>query len=144
MARETDLDALKSALADRAEELCLDLFGQPTRKVRHEWRWGREGSLVLRLRGKGSPSIFDHTEWRGGNMLDAIMLALDHHRVADSIAWAKEWMGLAATDRRKVDRAAMTRPTRGRSPVSAQTARNPSDCRAKPRRSLRGRRSSPH
>ena len=103
MAREPDLDTLKSALADRAEELCLDLFGTPTRKARHELRWGNKGSLKLRLRGKGSPSIYDFSAGRGGSMLDAIAIAHDHHRVADSIAWAKEWLGMPATERRKAE-----------------------------------------
>lgn len=100
MARETDLHALKSALADRAEELCVDLFGAPTRKARHEWRWGNKGSLKLRLRGK---TFYDFSAGRGGSMLDAIALALDHHRLADSIAYAKQWLGLAAAERRKTE-----------------------------------------
>lgn len=103
MARDTDLDALKSALDERADELCLDLFGQPTRKARHEWRWGRKGSLKLRLRGKGAPSIYDFSAGRGGSMLDAIAIAFDYHRLADSIAYAREWLGLAATERRKTE-----------------------------------------
>ena len=103
MARDTDLSSIKEAIADRAEELCLDLFGQPTRKARHELRWGNKGSLKLRLRGKGAPSIYDFSAGRGGSMLDAIAIALDHHRVADSIAWAKEWLGMPATERRKAE-----------------------------------------
>lgn len=96
------LEDLKAALADRAEELCLDLFGQPTRKAAHEWRWGNQGSLMLKLRGKGAPRIYDFAAGRGGSMLDAIALAQDHLRLADSIAWAKDWLGLAATERRKI------------------------------------------
>ncbi len=101
--RDADrLEDLKAALADRAEELCLDLFGQPTRKAAHEWRWGNHGSLMLKLRGKGAPRIYDFSAGRGGSLLDAIALALDHHRLTDSIAWAKDWLGLAATERRKI------------------------------------------
>ena len=102
MRDDTRLEDLKAALADRAPELCLDLFGQPTRKAAHEWRWGNKGSLSLRLRGKGAPCIYDFSAGRGGSMLDAIALALDHHRLTDSIAWAKDWLGLAATERRKI------------------------------------------
>lgn len=98
-----DLTRLKSDLADRAEELCLDLFGAPTRKARHELRWGRKGSLTLRLRGKGAPGIYDFSAGRGGSLLDAIALAHDFHRLADSIAWAKDWLGMPATERRKVE-----------------------------------------
>ena len=101
--RETDLDALKSALEERAQELCRDLFGTPASKARHEWRWGRKGSLKLRLRGKGAPSIYDFSAGRGGSLLDAIMLANDLHRLADAIAWAKTWLGLPATERRKTE-----------------------------------------
>ena len=86
MARETDLNALKSALADRAEELCLDLFGAPTRKARHELRWGNKGSLKLRLRGRAGPLFYDFSAGRGGSMLDAIALAHDFHRLADQSA----------------------------------------------------------
>lgn len=101
--RDADrLEDLTAALAARAEELCLDLFGQPTRKAGHEWRWGNHGSLMLKLRGKGAPRIYDFSAGRGGSMLDAIALALDHHRLTDSIAWAKDWLGLAATERRKI------------------------------------------
>jgi putative DNA primase/helicase len=103
MARETDLVSIKEALVERAEELCLDLFGTPTSKARHEWRWGRKGSLKLRLRGKGAPSIFDFSAGRGGSMLDAIALAHDFHRVADAVSWAKDWLGMPATERRKVE-----------------------------------------
>ena len=103
MARETDLVSIKEALVERAEELCLDLFGTPTSKARHEWRWGRKGSLKLRLRGKGAPSIFDFSAGRGGSMLDAIALAHDLHRVADAVSWAKNWLGMPATERRKAE-----------------------------------------
>ena len=102
MRDDDHLDDLKAALADRAEELCLDLFGQPTRKAAHEWRWGNHCSLMLKLRGKGAPRIYDFSAGRGGSMLDAIALAQDHHRLTDTIAWAKDWLGLAATERRKI------------------------------------------
>ena len=103
MARETDLNALKSALADRAEELCLDLFGAPTRKARHELRWGNKGSLKLRLRGRAGPLFYDFSAGRGGSMLDAIALAHDFHRLAEAVSWARDWLGLPATERRKVE-----------------------------------------
>lgn len=97
-----DLASIKEALADRAEELCLDLFGTPKR-AKHELRWGRKGSLKLKLRGKGAPSFYDFSAGRGGSMLDAIMVANDLHRLADAIAWAKDWLGLPATERRKTE-----------------------------------------
>jgi putative DNA primase/helicase len=102
MADRDDLVSIKDALTERAEELCLDLFGTPTSKARHEWRWGRKGSLKLRLRGKGAPSIFDFSAGRGGSMLDAIALAHDFHRLADAVSWARNWLGKPETERRKV------------------------------------------
>jgi hypothetical protein len=44
-----DLDHLKSRLADRAEDLCVELFGKPTSRTHREWRWGRRGSAKLDL-----------------------------------------------------------------------------------------------
>ena len=34
----------KAALADHAEQLLIELFGEPTKKRKSEWRWGRWGS----------------------------------------------------------------------------------------------------
>ena len=39
----------------------------------------------VRLRGKGAPSIYDF------------------HRIADAVSWAKNWLGMPATARRKME-----------------------------------------
>ena len=70
-----DLDALKSQLAERWQDLCLDLFGEPTHRGRREWRWGRRGSLAVKLGGRYGLSFSSYESDEGGSLLDAIMVA---------------------------------------------------------------------
>ena len=46
-----DLEALKRKLAEHAEDLAVDLFGQPSKRTKSELRWGSKGSLVVKLSG---------------------------------------------------------------------------------------------
>jgi hypothetical protein len=108
MARETDLASIKEALADRAEELCLYLFGTPTKRAKHELRWGRKGSLKLRIRGKGAPSFYDFSAGRGGSMLDAIAIAHDFHRVPIPSPGQRNGWACPPASAGRFSRAAMT------------------------------------
>ena len=95
-----DLDALKSQLAERAEALCLDLFGEPSSRTRREWRWGRKGSLSVRFGLKKGSPFYSHELVQGGSFLDAVMFARSCDFTA-AVAWARDWLGGAALQREK-------------------------------------------
>ena len=87
-----DLAALKAALADNAESLLVELFGQPTTKRAREWRWGRKGSVAYRWRGPKSTFSNFETGGTGGSLLDAIMLAIGCS-FPQAVKWARAWLG---------------------------------------------------
>jgi hypothetical protein len=72
MSPTPDVRAVAKALADRAEDVAAALLGEPSRKARHEWRWGRHGSLSLRISGTKRGSWFDHERGDGGDLLHLI------------------------------------------------------------------------
>jgi len=49
MAEQRDIEELKQELRDRAEELALDLFGDPPKRTRAEMRWGRKPYRFFRV-----------------------------------------------------------------------------------------------
>ncbi len=58
-------DELERRLADHAEALFCDLWGDPTSRRQHELRWGKKGSLVPYLHGrKGAPRLRQHQRLR--------------------------------------------------------------------------------
>jgi hypothetical protein len=59
-------------LAGRAEHVAAALLGEPTSRSRHERRWGRRGSLSLRLSGPKRGLWFDHERGEGGDLLDLV------------------------------------------------------------------------
>ena len=91
----TDIAALRSQLAARAEALVLALLGEPTAKGRRYWRWGRRGSLSY---------DFERHHWhsfeadRGGDLLDLIRFATPAWELATALRWARHWLG-APVDR---------------------------------------------
>ncbi len=93
----TDLDALKTALADRLEELATDLLGEPNPGTRRraEWRWGNKGSRSLKVRGPGRGDYYTHEGSTGGGALDLIMDARGCG-LRDAIQFARGWTGLDA------------------------------------------------
>lgn len=84
-----DLDRIKADLADHAEALLLDLFGQPTQKSARWWRWGRKGSLSYRF---DRHTFYDFETCEGGGLLDAIMRA-NGCSFPQAIRWAQQWLG---------------------------------------------------
>ena len=46
-----DAATIAVALADRAEYVAIALLGKPSSKSRDELRWGRHGSISMRLSG---------------------------------------------------------------------------------------------
>lgn len=99
--------ALKQRLAERWQDLCLDLFGAPTNKAKREWRWGRHGSLSIRL-GKLGPTFYSFEVAEGGSLLDAIMFQRGCG-FRDAVAWAREWLGGDAPQ--NLPRPRVSRPT---------------------------------
>jgi putative DNA primase/helicase len=87
---KTDLEAIKSAIADDAEAVLSALFGDPTTRTRREWRWGQRGSVSYRFDRRMFWCFETDT---GGSLLDAIMHAHGCSLHA-AIMWAKDWLGL--------------------------------------------------
>ena len=87
-----DLSDIKQRLADNAEALAFDLFGQPTRRTSQKLLFGRKGSTVVNIAGRYKGSFKSWETAEGGSMLDAIKFALgcDFHEALD---WAKRWLG---------------------------------------------------
>ncbi|MGI4942655.1 MAG: DUF7146 domain-containing protein, partial [Janthinobacterium lividum] len=96
------LDDLKIELAERAEELAVDLMGQPNRETarRAEWRWGAKGSaafIVRDGRGKRRGAFYSHEASAGGSPLDFIAFARSCG-IAEAIRWAEHWCGYDRPD----------------------------------------------
>jgi putative DNA primase/helicase len=116
-----DLRPLKSRLADRAEALVVGLLGEPTRKRRREWRWGRRGSLSY---------DFQRHLWRsfeteeGGDALDLIRFANPGWDLRQALDWARAWVGDGVGDRVGDRPTAAARPAPRRHPrrEAARTA----------------------
>jgi hypothetical protein len=70
MLTHTTIAEVARALATRAEDISVDLLGEPTSKSRNEYRWGRRGSLWLNL---DSGRWHDHEHGLGGDLLDLIV-----------------------------------------------------------------------
>lgn len=97
MTRATDdLARLKADLADHAEQVLVELFGEPTTKRKREWRWGRRGSVSFSFQ---KMLIYDHEQQRGGSLLDAICIGLSCS-LPDAIAWAERWIGMSSAEQR--------------------------------------------
>jgi len=88
-----DLDDLKAALADEAEALAGELFGQPISRSKHELRFGSRGSTAVTLSGPHRGSFRSWEEDRGGSMLDAIMFATgcSFHR---AVEYGQAYLGI--------------------------------------------------
>jgi putative DNA primase/helicase len=89
MTRAADsLARLKAELADHADQLLVELFGEPTTRRKHEWRW-EDGAVAYYFERQ---QFFDfRRDRRAGSLLDAIILA----RVCDfaaAKAFAVEWL----------------------------------------------------
>lgn len=75
------------------EALLFKLFPEgPTRRERNSWRFGSNGSLVVRLIGEEKGAFYDHENQVGGGPLELIkkMLGLSNPEANE---WAKEFLG---------------------------------------------------
>jgi len=87
-----ELADIKQALADNAESLALDLFGQPTSKTSQQYRWGRNGSTVVNIGGRWRGRFKSWEAEESGSMLDAIMFWLGTD-LSGAVDWALGWLG---------------------------------------------------
>jgi putative DNA primase/helicase len=86
------LDDLKRHLANNAEALGRDLFGEPSSRSRRELRWGRRGGLSIAMGGKAGAAFYSFEAAEGGSLLDAIMFA-HGCGFTEAVAWARSWLG---------------------------------------------------
>ena len=101
---DDDLPEIRQGLADRATELFERLWDKPTTIRAHEWRWGKKGSLVLYLRGRGGPHWKCYESGQRGDMLDGIQHALNLD-FAGALDWARGWLGMPEREERQYRRA---------------------------------------
>src|SRR5262245_23522181 len=89
----TDAATVAQTLADCAEFIAPALLGEPTSINRHELRWGRRGSVSLRLTGKKRGLWCDFKSGEGGDLLD--LIARQHDvRIGDAIKIAqRDYLG---------------------------------------------------
>ena len=90
-----NLAALKAELADNAESLLVELFGQPKSRRSREWRWGSKGSVAYRFDRKSFQNFEAGT---GGSLIVAIAFAIGCS-FAQAVTWARGWLGNDATPR---------------------------------------------
>jgi putative DNA primase/helicase len=88
--RPDDLAALKDALADNAESLLVELYGQPKTKRAREWRFGRNGGVSYQPIKRRFSDFSEGIE--GGSLLDAI-LSRQGLSFPAAIEWARAWLG---------------------------------------------------
>jgi hypothetical protein len=85
-----DIETIRVALRARCAELAEHLLGQPTWRSRHEWRWGRRGSLALAIAGPGAGLWCDYEAGTGGDLLSLIQRSRGCG-FRDAVAWARAW-----------------------------------------------------
>lgn len=91
--RDDELDALRHALADRAEDVARALLGPENRRgSRRELRWRSKGSLSLALRGRRRGLWHDHEALEGGDLL-ALIRRETSADFAGAVTWARDFLG---------------------------------------------------
>jgi len=83
-----DLDTIRA----RAAEVAEALRGPPTWRSRHEWRWGRRGSLALTVAGAKAGLWHDHESAEGGDLL-ALVMRERRCDFAEALSWARAFLG---------------------------------------------------
>ena len=84
----TDIAALRSQLAARAERLTVELLGEPTARGARYWRWGSRGSLSY---------DFERHLWhsfeadQGGDLLDLIQFGNPGWDLRQAIIGARDY-----------------------------------------------------
>lgn len=84
---------LAHALAADVEAVAVTLFGQPTQRAGHEWRWGSKGSLAVVVRGPKRGRFFNHEIGAGGDALELVKFAIGGTTI-DAMRWASHRAGM--------------------------------------------------
>ena len=63
---------LAAALADRANAIAEAILGEPSFRHPNEYRWGKRGSLSVRVSGKRRGFWYDHERGEGGDLVALI------------------------------------------------------------------------
>jgi len=91
------MPTIAAALAERIEDLALDLTGErPTSRLRGELRFRRKGSLSVAVSGLKRGHWYDHEAGDGGDAL-GLVAHLRRCPMRDAARWAADWLGAAAT-----------------------------------------------
>jgi hypothetical protein len=69
---DTNATRVARALADHAESVAIALLGKPSSKSRNELRWGRHGSVAMRLSGAKRGLWCNFERGEGGDLLDLV------------------------------------------------------------------------
>ena len=93
-----DLLAIKAALADRCQESALYFLGEPSRRGKREWRWGKKSSVSLIVSGPKQGLFSNYEADISGSGLDLIMDA-QGYSFADAVLIAKEFLGWSDDER---------------------------------------------
>jgi hypothetical protein len=95
-------------LADRIEELALDLLGTPSVRAPTEWRWRRKGSFRVMAQDSGRGRRGDFSDFETGTGGDALDLIAEVHGtdLRAAMQFAMSWLGQADPDRRHIERPA--------------------------------------
>lgn len=90
-----DLEDIRRGLRAETENLCRALLGEPSIKLRHEWRWGKgNGSFAVVITGRKRGLWNERASDVGGDLLDLIRREKggDFREVLD---WARGFLGMA-------------------------------------------------
>jgi hypothetical protein len=92
---------LARALNSVAPDAALALLGEPTHRMRQQFRWGTRGSLSLEIAGPRRGIWCDHETGEGGDML--ALVRRQHHgagrgpaTMRAAIDWARGFLGMPA------------------------------------------------
>jgi hypothetical protein len=88
-----EIETLKAALALRIEALAVELIGAaPTMRARDEIRFGRKGSLAVRIGGSKKGTFADFSSDAKGDVI-ALIRHVRRCTPGQAIRWARAWLG---------------------------------------------------
>ena len=80
-------------LAERVEDLALELLGEPTSRTCDEWRYRSHGSLRVCTAGPKRGRFTDFEAGEGGDGIDLIG-ATQGIDTREALKWARAWLGI--------------------------------------------------
>ena len=88
-----DIGEIARLLAERIEDLGLELLGEPTSRARDEWRCRSRGSLCVHVAGPRRGRFSDYEAGEGGDSIDLIAAVLGVD-TREAMQWARAWLGV--------------------------------------------------